>query len=191
MSGQDYVGGLVGYATGSTIINSYATGLVDSAAICTGGFVGFDDESNSFTNNWWYNAVNTVDIGDDGNVNDAWVAKAVNAEAFFNPGHAVYDPYNAGGNRWGFGGGSNADWVTVVDNDGKTASFPILSWQAGAVTMAGVGTRDSAMIYFLSPYEKVPVIVGVGVVAAIIRYFLPGLLGLFFLNPFIIRGKSR
>lgn len=59
------------------------------------------------------------------------------------------------------------------------------------VTMAGVGTRDSAMIYFISPYEKVPVIVGVGVIATLVRYFIPGLIGLLFLNQYIVRKKPR
>jgi len=55
----------------------------------------------------------------------------------------VYDPYNAGGNRWGFdeGGNGSATWVPVVNNDSKTASYPILGWQSDAVHMTGAGTN--------------------------------------------------
>ncbi len=54
------------------------------------------------------------------------------------------------------------------------------------ITMAGIGTRDSAMIYLLAPYESVPKIVGVGIFASL-RYFVPGLLGLPFLNKYVAR----
>jgi hypothetical protein len=54
------------------------------------------------------------------------------------------------------------------------------------VTMAGIGTRDSAMIYFFAPYEAVPKIVGVGLFASL-RYFVPGILGLPFLNQYIVK----
>ncbi|HNV86465.1 MAG TPA: lysylphosphatidylglycerol synthase transmembrane domain-containing protein [Candidatus Omnitrophota bacterium] len=58
------------------------------------------------------------------------------------------------------------------------------------ITMAGVGTRDSAMIYFFSPYEKVPVIAGVALLSSL-RYFVPGFLGLFFLNQYIVKEPSK
>jgi hypothetical protein len=57
------------------------------------------------------------------------------------------------------------------------------------VTIAGVGTRDSAMIYFFSPYESIPLIAGVGVCASL-RYFVPGILGLPFLNRYLVRENS-
>ncbi len=57
------------------------------------------------------------------------------------------------------------------------------------VTIAGVGTRDSAMIYFFAPYESVPLIAGVGVCASL-RYFVPGILGLPFLNRYLVRENS-
>jgi len=58
------------------------------------------------------------------------------------------------------------------------------------ITMAGVGTRDSAMIYFFSPYEKVPVIAGVALLSSL-RYFIPGFVGLFFLNRYIVKEPAR
>jgi hypothetical protein len=58
------------------------------------------------------------------------------------------------------------------------------------VTIAGVGTRDSAMIYFFAPYESIPLIVGVGVFASL-RYFVPGILGLPFLNRYLVKENSR
>jgi len=54
------------------------------------------------------------------------------------------------------------------------------------VTVAGVGTRDSAMIYFFAPYESTALIVGVGLFASL-RYFVPGILGLPFLNRYIVK----
>jgi len=57
------------------------------------------------------------------------------------------------------------------------------------LTVAGVGTRDSAMIYFFAPYEAASKIVGVGLFSTL-RYFIPGLLGLPFLNTYIVK-KSK
>lgn len=57
------------------------------------------------------------------------------------------------------------------------------------LTIAGMGTRDSAMIYFFSPYEKVSLIVGVGLFASL-RYLIPGALGLPFLNQYVVREKK-
>lgn len=54
------------------------------------------------------------------------------------------------------------------------------------VTVAGVGTRDSAMIYFFSPHENTALIAGVGLFASL-RYFVPGILGLPFLNRYIVK----
>lgn len=54
------------------------------------------------------------------------------------------------------------------------------------VTIAGVGTRDSAMIYFFAPYESTALIAGVGLFASL-RYFIPGLLGLPFLSRYIVK----
>ncbi len=58
------------------------------------------------------------------------------------------------------------------------------------ISMVGIGTRDSAMIYFFSPYEAVPKIVGIGVFATL-RYFVPGLLGLPFLNQYIVKEAAE
>lgn len=54
------------------------------------------------------------------------------------------------------------------------------------ITIAGVGTRDSALLYFFSPYEAPALIVGVGLFASL-RYFVPGVLGLPFLNRYIVK----
>lgn len=54
------------------------------------------------------------------------------------------------------------------------------------LTVAGVGTRDSAMIYLFAPYESVALMAGVGLFASL-RYFVPGVLGLPFLNHYIVK----
>ena len=58
------------------------------------------------------------------------------------------------------------------------------------LTMAGVGTRDSAMIYIFAPYEKAALIAGVGLFASL-RYFIPGILGLPFLNRYLLKRPHR
>jgi len=58
------------------------------------------------------------------------------------------------------------------------------------LTVAGVGTRDSAMIYFFAPYESPALVAGVGLFSSL-RYFVPGLLGLPFLNRYIVRKPSE
>lgn len=58
------------------------------------------------------------------------------------------------------------------------------------ITMAGIGTRDSAMIFLFAPYEKVSLVAGVGLFASF-RYFVPGILGLPFLNQYIVKGKPE
>ncbi|MDP3920111.1 MAG: lysylphosphatidylglycerol synthase transmembrane domain-containing protein [Candidatus Omnitrophota bacterium] len=55
------------------------------------------------------------------------------------------------------------------------------------LTVAGVGTRDSAMIYLFKPLEEVSLIVGVGLFVSL-RYFVPGLLGLPFLNQYVVKS---
>jgi len=138
VSGTTSVGGLVGYNNGASIDNSYATGVATSSDT-PGGLIGSDGEG-TLTNNWWYNDTNSEGIGS-GNL--AGVTKAVDASDFYSPGHAVYDPYNAGGSRWAFmDDGAGVIWTPVVNNGAKTASYPILAWQSGAVTMAGDGSVD-------------------------------------------------
>ena len=58
------------------------------------------------------------------------------------------------------------------------------------LTIAGMGTRDSAMIYLFTPYEKASLMVGVGLFASL-RYLIPGVLGLPFLNHYLIRKKPE
>lgn len=57
------------------------------------------------------------------------------------------------------------------------------------LTIAGVGTRDSALIYFFSPYESAALVTGVGLFASL-RYFVPGILGLAFLNHYIVKKPT-
>ncbi len=57
------------------------------------------------------------------------------------------------------------------------------------ITIAGVGTRDSAMVFLFAPYEKASLMVGVGLFASL-RYFIPGILGLPFLNRYIVKDAS-
>lgn len=58
------------------------------------------------------------------------------------------------------------------------------------VTLAGIGTRDSALIYLFAPYEKTALIVGIGLFASL-RYFVPGILGLPFLNHTIVKKVEK
>lgn len=50
------------------------------------------------------------------------------------------------------------------------------------VSFGGIGTRDAALIYIFSPYEKAPLMASVGVLCTL-RYIVPALFGL----PFIPR----
>lgn len=56
------------------------------------------------------------------------------------------------------------------------------------LTLAGMGTRDSAMIYIFKPYESAALIAGVGLFASL-RYFVPGILGLPFLNQYLVKKR--
>lgn len=58
------------------------------------------------------------------------------------------------------------------------------------LTIAGVGTRDSALLYFFAPYDEAARIVGVGLFASL-RYFVPGILGLPFLNQYIVAPSAK
>lgn len=57
------------------------------------------------------------------------------------------------------------------------------------VTLAGIGTRDSALLFLFSSLVSTEIIVGVGIFASI-RYFVPGLLGLPFLNSQITMDRE-
>jgi uncharacterized protein (TIRG00374 family) len=49
------------------------------------------------------------------------------------------------------------------------------------ISFGGIGTRDAALIYLFSPYESPSVMAGVGILCSL-RYFIPALFGLPFLN---------
>ncbi len=57
------------------------------------------------------------------------------------------------------------------------------------LTLAGMGTRDSALIFLFSPYENAALVAGVGLFASL-RYFVPGILGLPFLNQYVLKTDS-
>lgn len=52
------------------------------------------------------------------------------------------------------------------------------------ITVAGIGTRDSALIYLFRPWVETEIIAGVGVLATI-RYLIPALIGIPYLNRYI------
>ena len=56
------------------------------------------------------------------------------------------------------------------------------------LTIAGMGTRDSALIYLFAPFESSALVAGVGLFASL-RYFVPGILGLPFLSHYIVKKK--
>jgi len=58
------------------------------------------------------------------------------------------------------------------------------------LTVAGVGTRDSAIIFFFAPYEQASRMVAVGIFSSL-RYFVPGILGLPFLNHYIVKEVPK
>ncbi len=118
-SGGAMVGGLVGRnRTSASIINSFATGAASSGGDTPGGLIGNDDGSNTLTNNWWYNAVNGVAVG---NSAPAGVTQAAAFSDFFNPAHAVYT--NAG--PWDIAAATGHSWAMSGDND----AYPLLQFR--------------------------------------------------------------
>ncbi len=57
------------------------------------------------------------------------------------------------------------------------------------VTISGIGLRDGAFIYFLSPYANEALLFA-GSVLVTLRYVIPGVLGLFFINQYMVRDKK-
>ncbi len=111
VSGNSDVGGLVGHnLSSSTISNSFATGVATSSGDTAGGLIGNDDGTNTLTNNWWYNAINTVGVG---NSSPSGVNEAGAASDFFSSSQAVYN----GSTPWDF---SNI-WLA-------TGTYPVLRW---------------------------------------------------------------
>ncbi len=114
VSGSSKVGGLVGHNYNySTIDNSYATGVAASSGDTAGGLIGNDDGTNTLTNNWWFNATNTVGVG---NSSPSGVTEATAASDFYGTGSgtggAVYS-------TWDF----NGLWVS------NASAYPHLIWQ--------------------------------------------------------------
>ncbi len=110
VTGQSQVGGLVGWNySHSTIDNSYATGVATSSSDTAGGLIGYDDGTNTLTNNWWYNATNIVGVG---NSSVLGVNEAGAASDFFNTSQAVYN----GVTPWDF----STIWLA-------TGSYPVFS----------------------------------------------------------------
>lgn len=58
------------------------------------------------------------------------------------------------------------------------------------ISFAGIGTRDSALIYLFSPYATPSVMAGVGILCSV-RYFVPALFGLPFFHEYMIRSKRQ
>ena len=58
------------------------------------------------------------------------------------------------------------------------------------ITIAGMGTRDSALIYLFAPYEDPALMLGVGLFASL-RYLVPGILGLPFLNRYLAKEPRK
>jgi len=59
------------------------------------------------------------------------------------------------------------------------------------ITILGIGTRDSALIYLFSPYESLSLIAVVGLFASV-RYIIPGILGIpFVYNSFSYKNNEK
>ena len=63
------------------------------------------------------------------------------------------------------------------------------------ITIAGIGTRDAAIVYFFAPFMAIPAAAALGVLCTL-RYLFPGLAGLPFLNAYLptvrrLRDRQR
>ena len=118
------MGGLIGYEHVSRIRNSFSTGAATASNGTPGGLIGdYDLMYREATNNWWLNGTNTVDTGDNGDVNDAWIAKFSAGSDAFNPAHTVYQNSAvspAASNAWDF----TNTWRAVAD------ALPRLKWES-------------------------------------------------------------
>lgn len=57
------------------------------------------------------------------------------------------------------------------------------------ITIAGIGSRDAALVILFEPYAALTQIVFVGLFASV-RYFVPGIMGVFFLNKYIVKNNA-
>jgi hypothetical protein len=87
VSGTTDVGSLVGYNSSSAITSSFSTGVATSTGDVAAGLIGHDN-SGTLENNWWYNEINSVGVG---NGTPGGVTQATDAADFMNPLHQVYD----------------------------------------------------------------------------------------------------
>jgi hypothetical protein len=58
------------------------------------------------------------------------------------------------------------------------------------VSFLGIGVRDSALIYLFAPYERASLMAGVGALTSL-RYIVPGLLGLLFMNQYVLQKQFK
>ncbi len=121
-----YVGGLVGYLEGSSVLsNSFNVGEVSNSDI-DGGLVGNADNENNLTNDYWYNSLdNGIGNGAE-DTSDGHFVKADSAESF--QGNSANPPLD----QWDFSSGN-----------------PIWSVQAGEYPAFNPDHTSSATAYLL------------------------------------------
>lgn len=91
--GPDYTytaGGLIGGFADGSVLNCYSTGDV-SPYPGPGGFMGSLGAYQTFTNNWWFNAVNPKVIAGSIPATPPTITKAAGASDFKDSSHAVYN----------------------------------------------------------------------------------------------------
>lgn len=113
-TGDSRVGGLVGHDVGyDTVSNSFAVGVAISTGDTAGGVFGrVDNQSETITNDWWYNPIDSVGVG---NGPLPGVSPAGSVSDFFKTSQGVY----TGASPWDF---------TNIWNSDET-SYPFLRWQ--------------------------------------------------------------
>ena len=58
------------------------------------------------------------------------------------------------------------------------------------ITLAGIGTRDAAIIYLFSPFVSYTVAFSVGLIFTLIRYIIPSIVGGFFVSHLFSRKRT-
>ncbi len=115
------VGGLVGNNNySSSITNSFATGNVTGSG-SFGGLIGYDDGTNTLTNNWWYNSLSNGIGNNASNINVGHWQEAGSASDFFNPSQAVYN----GTSPWDISSTTGHIWAMSGENN----AFPLLQFR--------------------------------------------------------------
>ncbi len=117
----------------STIINSFAIGSV-SGSSDVGGLIGYDDGTNTLTNNWWYNSL-SQGIGNNGsNISLGQWQEAGSIADFYTPANPVYAI------------GTEGEWDIFTSVwDTYTNELPHLHWEyhAGSLNPIWLGTSSS------------------------------------------------